>query len=608
MACFAEARSRALARLVDSSLDKAPAGGADIAALPLINALNSSRSKSYVTTSTCSGRCVVYARPVDAESGKQSGRWAYSSHDGINADEVFESLDSAASDEQPDEKFSLKYEPPLAHVRCSSAKAADKLIQCALRCGFRETGAVSICSTTGPLVAIRTTGGAADVPLGICSGTQWRGRPSREFIDYAAAELLQRFRRDRKKLDELTRRVLALDEDGDGEEEDNDESSRECCEAVVVPKSQARTVKLRLGRQFRKEFSIWPVDEQHVAIPVHPRKKDEEDVVEALELRRETLQVAKRRGKGKKSSATLESTVIEWLRTNLIFSSKCQSWSKLGDDALLVPVDFCAGLDNLAGLWAEIADATRTKRLFRDAEVSPDGIRSSQRSLLHGSEPWVTIREDGIKFSFNACRTMFCFGNNTERMRHGNFQCREEIVVDLYAGIGYFLLPMLRAGAKRAYACEWSPDTAKALRKNIVDNGFQSQVDVYESDNQIAPIGRVADRVSLGLTPTSRGGWPVACRVVSPTGAILHVHENHKVLLKSEDQESSKAERYRASFDAWGLGVAGEILKILDTERPESSPWTASCLFVSRVKSYAPHVFHLVADIDCRPRRVVVER
>lgn len=36
----------------------------------------------------------------------------------------------------------------------------------------------------------------------------------------------------------------------------------------------------------------------------------------------------------------------------------------------------------------------------------------------------------------------------------------------------------------------------------------------------------VADRVNLGLIPSSEDAWPVACQVLKPSGGILHVHGN----------------------------------------------------------------------------------
>ncbi len=43
---------------------------------------------------------------------------------------------------------------------------------------------------------------------------------------------------------------------------------------------------------------------------------------------------------------------------------------------------------------------------------------------------------------------------------------------------------------------------------------------------QVCPRG-VADRVNLGLIPSSEDGWPVACAALKPqTGGMLHIHGN----------------------------------------------------------------------------------
>lgn len=45
---------------------------------------------------------------------------------------------------------------------------------------------------------------------------------------------------------------------------------------------------------------------------------------------------------------------------------------------------------------------------------------------------------------------------------------------------------------------------------------------------QVAPQG-VADRVLLGLLPSSKGGWATALAALKPQGGFLHLHENVKV-------------------------------------------------------------------------------
>lgn len=60
-----------------------------------------------------------------------------------------------------------------------------------------------------------------------------------------------------------------------------------------------------------------------------------------------------------------------------------------------------------------------------------------------GDNGWVNHRENGILYSFDATKCMFSWGNLSEKLRMGNMACENEVVVDLFAGIGYFVLPFL---------------------------------------------------------------------------------------------------------------------------------------------------------------------
>ena len=71
------------------------------------------------------------------------------------------------------------------------------------------------------------------------------------------------------------------------------------------------------------------------------------------------------------------------------------------------------------------------------------GTRDSQVELLLGEEGWVVQRQHGIKYSLDVTRCMFSSGNVGERARMGRQPCQDQVVVDLFTGIGYFTLPML---------------------------------------------------------------------------------------------------------------------------------------------------------------------
>ena len=602
-ACFVEARARAMARLHDTSLDKAPAGGVDVAARPLVAAVNA--HARYFTTSTCAGRCAVYASPAGRGDQKRRGRWLFVSHDGVDSADVSRCLEAVAAEaKRNDEAWTcaLKYEPPIAHVRCASLDAAKRLLVVAVGCGYRESG----CTLTpgAPAVAVRSVGGAMDAPLGAWSADGGRGVARGDQLDLWTEEARGRLAADREK---LARLVAAVERDLAG----GDGAAATTCAAVVVDKARAKAVKVALEARgaFRKAFNVTPRD-GGLAVPCsddgadalemedHPLRAAVVDALDggALVVVRAVALPAAKRFREKRGGPSLADVV----------KSRCPGfhpgkWTRLGGDALLVPAALPAADDDLA-FWDAVATAAGCARVFRDAEVAPDGIRSSNRRLLRGpggaDDAWVTIREGGVDYGFDATATMFAKGNNTERMRHGTFACAGETVVDLYAGIGYFSLPLLvHGGAAFAHCCEWAPRTAEALRRNLRANGVDaSRYAVHAGDNAAAApkLAGLADRVSLGLTPSSRGGWPLACLVLKDAGGVCHVHENVKV-------RGDGAAADRAEFDAWGAAVAAEFARLLAAAG--RGAWACDCAFVSRVKDYAPRVHHLVADVVCRPPR-----
>ena len=56
---------------------------------------------------------------------------------------------------------------------------------------------------------------------------------------------------------------------------------------------------------------------------------------------------------------------------------------------------------------------------------------------------------------------MFSSGNVSEKARIARLDASGEVVLDLFAGVGYWTLPLLvHAGALHVHACEWNPDCA----------------------------------------------------------------------------------------------------------------------------------------------------
>lgn len=191
-----------------------------------------------------------------------------------------------------------------------------------------------------------------------------------------------------------------------------------------------------------------------------------------------------------------------------------------------------------------------------------------------------------------------------------NTKVSEEIIVDLYAGIGYYTLPFLlgAASAKSVLSCEWNPNSIAALEYNLQKAGinpllidvtkdaishqiFQRRCVIFKGDNRISAgshaVSHIADRVCLGLLPSSVDGWPLAVNVLKLDGGILHVHEN------VHDKEiGAWVENCCATFK--------DLFEVSDRkEGRKLGSMTVSCTHIERVKSFSPHVIHIVADLLC---------
>ncbi|KAL0023672.1 hypothetical protein WJX77_012323 [Trebouxia sp. C0004] len=261
-------------------------------------------------------------------------------------------------------------------------------------------------------------------------------------------------------------------------------------------------------------------------------------------------------------------------------------WEKLGDLALLPRTCMASPDWSSLGqpLWRTLATALSVERLAMQAPVANTGTRDSQARQLLGDSGWVQHKEGGVVYSLDVTKCMFSSGNTTERQRMGKLQCCGETVVDLYAGIGYYTLPFLcKAGAARVIACEWNPNAIEALHRNLKLNEVADRCQVLEGDCTLTAPKKLADRVSLGLLPSSQGGWATALEALkADTGGWLHLHHNVTDSVEAE----------------WCLGTVATLQQLA---HQLGRNWQLRLDHCERVKWYAPHIRHLVLDIHVQP-------
>lgn len=305
-------------------------------------------------------------------------------------------------------------------------------------------------------------------------------------------------------------------------------------------------------------------------------------------------------------------------------------WEKLGDCVLFAPrgmfdraTPAADTLDRIApsarrAVMAALAEALGACRLGVQGVIEESLHRKSTVRLIWPegcSDGWVVQRENGILYGLDVTRNMFSSGNGTEKARVSRFDCSGQVVVDLYAGIGYFTLPYLvHAKAAHLHACEWDEDALAALAHNLAANGVADRCTLHPGDNAyaassigatmigaksgsgagneatvetkaVADAARVAHHVNLGLIPTSEAAWGVALSVLRPEGGMLHVHAN----VGSTQQEEKE-------FCAHLAARLSELAISQSVGRTLNCSHVTIC-HVERVKSYAPKINHVVVDV-----------
>ena len=97
-------------------------------------------------------------------------------------------------------------------------------------------------------------------------------------------------------------------------------------------------------------------------------------------------------------------------------------------------------------------------------------LRQPVRRTIVGSRSMTRHKENGVVFHLDASVVMFSHGNLRERMRMSRLG-QGETVVDMFAGIGYFSIPMaVHSRPRKILAIELNPQSYQFLCQNIEAN------------------------------------------------------------------------------------------------------------------------------------------
>jgi len=250
-----------------------------------------------------------------------------------------------------------------------------------------------------------------------------------------------------------------------------------------------------------------------------------------------------------------------------------KKWEKIGDVVtLILPKELEKYKELIGEKYAEILNC---KTVLNDIGGITGELRKPNVEIIFGSkETETTHKENGICYKLDPQKVMFSSGNMDERIRMATISNNSEVVVDLFAGIGYFTLPIaVYSEPEMIVACEKNPVSFDYLKDNITLNNVTDIVEPLKGDNRKVAPKLIADRVIMGYIGETRVFLETAINCLKENVGIIHYHDKitEKNVPKNPMYDFSKvADRFDKKVELIGY---------------------------KHVKSFAPGIGHYVFDV-----------
>ena len=246
-------------------------------------------------------------------------------------------------------------------------------------------------------------------------------------------------------------------------------------------------------------------------------------------------------------------------------------WKKIGDILVLDK-----NQENLSKEFLEdLLKKHKVKSIVKIDHIQGQ-LRKPVVELLIGDKTLTTHKENGCYFNLDLSKVMWSKGNTNERLRIAKLVKKGETIIDMFAGIGYFSIPIgVYSEASKIYSIELNPDSFHFLKENIVLNKINKKAGYEKIKPMLGDCRKETpklkgDRILMGYVKTTHEFLPYAIDSLN-SGGILHYHETvPEKLLNTRPLERVK-----------------EAAKDRDVE----------LLNTKVIKKYSPGVVHGVLDL-----------
>ena len=208
-------------------------------------------------------------------------------------------------------------------------------------------------------------------------------------------------------------------------------------------------------------------------------------------------------------------------------------------------------------------------------------LRTRKLTIIYGDKNTLTNHNEfGLKYNIDISKAYFSPRLANERKRISELVKKDEIIVDMFAGVGPFSIIIAKyANPKKIYLIDKNKYAIKFAEKNILINNVLDKIEVLNIDAKnieryMLKNNEKADRIIMNL-PFSAFDYFTNALKIAADDTIIHYYD-----ILNEDKIKNRIH---------------ELYKIAESNR-----FNIKNIGIRKIKSYSPHEFYIGIDITAK--------
>lgn len=208
-------------------------------------------------------------------------------------------------------------------------------------------------------------------------------------------------------------------------------------------------------------------------------------------------------------------------------------------------------------------------------------LRTRKLSIISGDKNTISIHNEfGLKYYIDVSKAYFSPRLANERKRISELVKKDEIIVDMFAGVGPFSIIIAKySNPKKIYLVDKNKYAIKFAEKNILINNVLDKIEVLNIDAKniekyMLKNNEKADRIIMNL-PFSAFNYFTNALKIAAYDAIIHYYD-----ILNEDEINDRI---------------NELYKIA-----KNNKFNIKNIEIRKIKSYSPREFYIGIDITAK--------